>query len=1245
MRSNSTKNKGTSQLTRRFEAIDSSYVRIDERSFEDMLVFTSELSKLINFYNEEDKIDGDWSYFFADETVVLASIIDSEPTLIEERFKHNIHKARLFKRVDRKLKYIHKCFYQIHELARQFEFWYKRLKSIEEFTLAQVDIRNEIANAIGSKLKTALQKLKSLDIEASHKDVLNYSFNLDYSCFSEVWQLDEIKSADELSDYEDNTNKIESIASQIEFIFQSFYETLLYLKSKTPDYLEQSLQNDIHYPEIALYIAFLKLFEKAQDNLNKLTDRHIEYYFSEVLKQQPKRPVYDKVYLRFLLNEGTPYTLIAKGTQFIGERDEEGNNALYIGDEELLVNRIGVEQIKTIFIDKERVNYKGKERVMVNNILKASFPVEKYGASSDQEKRKSFAVFGEDQKGKGTDEKTMSDADVGFAVASPGLYLKEGFREVELVFQFNQNTYAYFIDYLKDISGKNNNSLDEVFIKIFLESFQISVTSDQGWHTVRQHVINRDDENFALKINFDLLPAEPQIIGYQEALHQGDYNTELPIIKCILNSNSYIYPYSLLTRLEVEQITFNTKVTGYKSLSLYNNVGQLNPNTPFLPFGPMPKAGSYFIIGSNEIFNKSLDDLKINIEWYDLPQHKSGFSGHYAEYNMDIDNSTFETRLTILDNGRWKPEEASEQQNFKLFRTKKEGTTSTPAPDGELISKTTLGDIEIKNIKQPPNYEDINDEVPFTSLTDRGFVKLELTHPRFGFGHDVYPAILSDVTIENARGGLLKNKQKSKKMLPNAPYAPQIQSISLDYKSSSNISLVDHSNKADEEENRGKFFYIHPYGANLVYPNNAKQETFLLPDYNYEGSLLLGLSDVKAPQLLTLLVEMIDEYTVSSEEDPPVIEWSFLAGDEWYTLAPSKILRDDTNRFLKTGIILLEIPPQISKGNSILDPDLYWIRAKAINNIDTASNILSISTQVISATLDPNSGVSENHLKQPMPAFTINRSVENIEGIQSIQQPLPSFLGKPSEDASAFYTRVGERLRHKSRAVTSWDFERIILNKFDEIYKVNCISNMTSNNLDAPGNLLIVVTPKAAYSANPNEPMASSELLLKIKKYIQDFTSPFVKLEVRNPNYERIKIICGVKFTEGFNYGFHIQKLNEQINKYLTGTLLSQGSKIELGGTIHSSDILSFMRTLPYVNFITKFSMLQVARDFHGNYQLIDTAREGDAKSSLSATKPWSVLVPAPAHQISVLVDKAEQRSRQAGIDYLELGHDFIIEE
>jgi hypothetical protein len=235
-------------------------------------------------------------------------------------------------------------------------------------------------------------------------------------------------------------------------------------------------------------------------------------------------------------------------------------------------------------------------------------------------------------------------------------------------------------------------------------------------------------------------------------------------------------------------------------------------------------------------------------------------------------------------------------------------------------------------------------------------------------------------------------------------------------------------------------------------------------------------------------------------------------------------------------------------------------------------------------------------------------------------------------------------VKHKNRALMPWDFERLVLDKFPSIFKVACLPNMTSNSLDSPGSVLLVVTSHSSKAMNPNEPVVSSELLYQIKEYLSEFISPFVKIEVRNPSYERIKIMCSVAFTESFNYGFHLQRLNEDLNKYISNSLATGTPIIELGGRINTSDILTYMRTLPYVDFITKFSMVQAARDFSGNYVLLDTAREGDVKTFLQASKPWSVLVPALEHQITVQDDKFELKSLQSGIDSLELGHDFIIE-
>ncbi|TAE50568.1 MAG: hypothetical protein EAY69_01400, partial [Cytophagales bacterium] len=164
--------------------------------------------------------------------------------------------------------------------------------------------------------------------------------------------------------------------------------------------------------------------------------------------------------------------------------------------------------------------------------------------------------------------------------------------------------------------------------------------------------------------------------------------------------------------------------------------------------------------------------------------------------------------------------------------------------------------------------------------------------------------------------------------------------------------------------------------------------------------------------------------------------------------------------------------------------------------------------------------------------------------------------------------------------------------------------------------------------------------------------SPFVRLEVRNPSYEKVKILCDIKLAKGYNYGYYVQQLNEDINRYLSATMLANRKTVELGGTMNSADILSYMRTLPYLEFITRFSMIQVAQDFRGQYILLDTAtgitenNEGKNKAILQATKPWSVLIPATEHQITVLEPEFEINEiipTPAGIGNLEVGGDLVV--
>ena len=50
---------------------------------------------------------------------------------------------------------------------------------------------------------------------------------------------------------------------------------------------------------MALFIAFLLIFKHAQDHINTLTQRHLDFYFKDVLKLKAKSAVPDQVHLIF----------------------------------------------------------------------------------------------------------------------------------------------------------------------------------------------------------------------------------------------------------------------------------------------------------------------------------------------------------------------------------------------------------------------------------------------------------------------------------------------------------------------------------------------------------------------------------------------------------------------------------------------------------------------------------------------------------------------------------------------------------------------------------------------------------------------------------------------------------------------------------------------------------------------------------------------------------------------------------
>jgi hypothetical protein len=109
---------------------------------------------------------------------------------------------------------------------------------------------------------------------------------------------------------------------------------------------------------------------------------------------------------------------------------------------------------------------------------------------------------------------------------------------------------------------------------------------------------------------------------------------------------------------------------------------------------------------------------------------------------------------------------------------------------------------------------------------------------------------------------------------------------------------------------------------------------------------------------------------------------------------------------------------------------------------------------------------------------------------------------------------------------------------------------------------------------NPLQPKTSRRVLLDIEAYIKKRTSHFVHVHAKNPVYEQVLVFFRVKFMDGFDKGFHMKKLNDEIVHYLTPWAFDDIAEVKFGQKIYASSIINFIEERNYVDFITDFLML-----------------------------------------------------------------------
>lgn len=1220
---------GASRSSRALKELEPDYFRVDERSLIDLLVFAGKFSEYINYYDKDNQYKGSWEQFFANDQAVLLSAMANSDLESYEKYVNNFSDRLIsIDNEQEKMKRIPELFRLVRMIPTLLDYWYAQMVTGE----GRNPIVLEMTSAIEGKLSRELSRLKHYEANALH--LLGVRGLPDYSNFSSLWSLSAHNSFGPAFTGEDVKEKIEDGVNKVMGVCHAFIDAIRYIVSKVRTNLEQSLlARDDHKPHMAMYITFLKLFGHAQELLNRFTGKHLDFYYFNVLQQSAQPAVADKVFVHFELVPHAEVCLLPKGSKLLAGKSVNGSEQYYVTDNDIYVNQTIIADLKTIFVSREEGIVTGSSRRIVKGIFASPAP-----ASATDEQGK-WCTFGEEQFRLGKDERTLEDASLGFALASPAFILNEGQRSVTVSVSFAEEDFHELKEIVEEIARNEYRTPKDAAARILSNGFNIKLSTIQGWLNIDRYIITMDLGKRMMRLRFNLASPDPAVTGYDSENHGNRYATQWPVLELLLSPDAPVFPYSLLAKLLITDIRITTSVEGAHDLDLFNDLGRLDPSKPFQPFGPVPGSGASLLIGFSEMFRKELEELKVTIEWQDLPPE--GLAEYYKSYGLGITNSSFKTRVSMLKDGAWAPGPLH-RQSFQLFNE----IPAQRIDEKPLLSDHTVLDPGLVNMHVAPEFS-LPVTLDYDPSVQHGFLRLELYDPPFAFAHAEYSRILSETITWNAK------HKRDIRPVPPVPFAPVIHSLSLDYTAS--LSL---RSQGRRKEQAIQLFHLHPFGTREIAPASGIISNSLLPRYEEEGSLYIGLADLRPPQPLNILFQLAgggggvsgragDEVTDvkgdKTQDESREAQWSYLADDTWIPFRKENVLSDSTKNFVQSGIVSLDIPANIIDCNTIMPGGLYWIKVCIPYGSKLAAKTVTIKTQAVTATWLPDVNAPE-HLDRPLPADTIKKLVTSVPEIKKVHQPFPSFNGRPVEKKEDMYIRISERLRHKDRGVTVWDMERLVLQNFPSVYMAQCFPGASSSEPDRrmPGHVMLVVIPgvRSKEYINIYRPRNSFSTLQEIHDFMKKRISPFVRLEVRDPAYEWVKIACKVKFKKGADGGFYLRQLNEDIKRYLSPWLFDDEAVIRLGGSIYKSDILGFIERRPYIDFITGFSVI-VTTDQEGFYTLIDTAQT-DQEELIPATL-WSVMVSANRHDIQLVSEEKYQQPERRAIGKMVIGEDFII--
>lgn len=948
-------------------------------------------------------------------------------------------------------------------------------------------------------------------------------------------------------------------------------------------------------PHLALFAAFLGLYNQTRLVANRLTAAHLAFFYERVLGFKPRPALPDRAHVVVELKNNAPPTRIGTDHRLTAGKGSQGER-LFAPTTDTIIRSAKVVSLRSVFVDSN------------GTVHAAPIANSADGLGGEwQTADRHWSPFG---------SATQPTATIGFALASPVLRMAEGRRGV---------TCAIGVDHI-----------DAGALPAAGVAFDAFVTGAKGW--LGPYAASASGSGATLTLAFSIGAKEAPVVDYDAALHGLSYSAAAPVVQFVVRTTGGGQGLAVLRAATVRTARIDVSVAGITTLGLENDLGALDPKRAFLPFGPQPTVGSRFLVSHPEALGKKLSTFSLRFKWLG---RSASFDDLYKNYDEHTYGPTdFYAMVSFEDGGSW----IEHGVNVGLFPTVgldgfstftfTAGSRSTSAAPTRGRKMRALR-VEPSSWARQAERDVFHIGVPSVAIgrIAQRFDRVHLNRfldaadpPRqgaitFSLGHDFMHALYRRRVVENAYA--------TTKVTLLEPYTPTAQGIEFSYTASTG-DLDIGSASLDAFSNPDlQFFQVDAFGQRRDHGYRRSRVPFvlnpavpLIAEHPYEGELLIGLDNVAARDSVSLLAQVAED-TADPDLPAAIVQWSALCDNDWKPLRPEELVSDGSHHLRRSGIVSLIVPREATTEHTLMPSGLMWLRATVDRHSRASCRLVTIAANAIETGLvEPLADVG--HLTTALPPGSIAKLKTPLAGVKAVSQPFASFGGRPLESAAALATRASERLRHKARCISPWDYERMVLESFPRVHRVKCVPHAREGAWLSPGHVLLVVVPDlrdrvvaaAAATTDPTEPVAADLLqprvdidtLTNIQAFVQNHCGPQISVHVKNPAYRKIRLSFGVKFHRGRDFHYHRGLLTNALIRFLSPWAFDSARQLTFGGRVYRSVLIDFVEELDYVDYLTSFRM--VVQSGAGISEAFEAVPD----------QPDAILVSDAAHDITEVV-------------------------